>query len=409
VSRHSEVCDVAVVGGGMVGATLACILARAGIRTVLLEGRPPVREWSENTTDLRVSALTMASRTVLDTLGVWPSIAARRAEAYRFMKVWDGDFGGQLFFDGADIGHDVLGYIVENRVSVAALWDFLENLSDARLLCPARVAGLESAEDGCTLSLEDGNSVLAGLVVAADGGESAVRSMAGMNVKGWGYRQAALVATVETGESHNETAYQRFLPQGPLAFLPVGKNLSSIVWTSDTDTTRGYLEMPESRFIEELEHASAGLLGSLALAGKRASFPLKLQYAPDYFRERVVLVGDSAHTVHPLAGQGANLGILDAAALAELVVAARASGRPISGASTLRRYERWRKGDNMAMMMSMDLLDRFFVRFPQGFGHLRSMGMNVIDKTGPLKNFFNRYAIGLRGDLPALAYGKACW
>ncbi|MCI0666572.1 MAG: UbiH/UbiF/VisC/COQ6 family ubiquinone biosynthesis hydroxylase [Methylococcaceae bacterium] len=409
MNRPAERFEVAVVGGGMVGATLALILARAGIRTVLLEERPPLREWPENTVDIRVSALTRASRIILDTLGAWAGIMERGAGPYRYMRVWDPACGGELYFDGADVGQDILGFIVENRVSVAALWSILEGLRDVSVVCPARVAGIHPVAGGSELLLDKGQTIFAELVVAADGAHSALRSMAAIEVKGWSYAQTALVATVETQTAHHETAYQRFLAEGPLAFLPLRNGMSSIVWTSSSQTTQRYLELPERTFVNELEVASGGILGSLALVSKRASFPLRLQYARSYFRGNVVLVGDAAHSVHPLAGQGANMGILDAAALAESVIAARDLSRPIAGFHTLRRYERWRKGDNLAMLMGMDGLHRLFVRPPPGFGFLRSLGMNLINRSDPIKNFFNRYAMGLRADLPRLAYGQKCW
>lgn len=409
MKRAVESFEVAVVGGGLVGATLALILARAGVQTVLLEERPPLREWPDDAVDIRVSALTRTSQTILNTLGVWNTIIERGAGPYRIMRVWDTDCGGELYFDAADVGHELLGFIVENRVSVAALWELLEKLPDASVICPARVMGIHPVSRGSRLLLDNGQSIVTQLVAAADGADSALRSMAAIEVKGWSYGQTALVATVETEIAHHETAYQRFLAEGPLALLPLRNGMSSIVWTSSSETTQRYLDTPEKTFINELEYASGGILGALALVSKRASFPLRLQYARNYFRDNVVLVGDAAHSVHPLAGQGANMGILDAAALAELVIAARAQGRPIGGFNTLRRYERWRKGDNLVMLMGMDSLHRLFVRSPPGFGYLRSLGMNGINRSDPIKNFFNRYAMGLRPDLPSLAYGKSCW
>jgi 2-octaprenylphenol hydroxylase len=409
MSRAAERFEVAVVGGGMIGATLALILARAGIRTVLLEERPPVRDWPEDSVDIRVSALTRTSQILLNTLGVWNAITERGAGPFRTMRVWDPACGGELYFDAADVGHDILGFILENRVLVKSLWDFFEKLPDASVICPARVIGIHPASRGSRLLLDNGQSIVTQLVVAADGADSALRSMAAIEVKGWSYGQAALVATVETEFAHHETAYQRFLAEGPLAFLPLRNGMSSIVWTSSSETTQRYLELPEETFINELESASGGILGALGLVSKRATFPLRLQYARNYFRGNLVLVGDAAHSVHPLAGQGANLGLLDAAALAELVITGRNQNRPLASPHTLRKYERWRKGDNLAMLVGMDGLHRLFVRSPPGLGYLRSLGMNVINRSDPIKNFFNRYAMGLRPDLPSLAYGKRCW
>jgi 2-octaprenylphenol hydroxylase len=259
------------------------------------------------------------------------------------------------------------------------------------------------------LRLDGERSITAELVVAADGADSALRAMAGIDVRGWSYGRTALVATIESELPHRETAYQRFLKEGPLAFLPLSNGHCSIVWTSKSNTTHRYLELSGEAFIEDLQAASGGILGKLTLASKRASFPLRFQVARNYFREGVVLVGDAAHAVHPLAGQGANMGILDAAGLGELVIAARERKQPIAGFNLLRRYERWRKDDNLKMLAGMDLLNRVFSDPPPGFGRLRSFGMNLIDRSDPIKNFFNRYAMGLRSDLPLLASGKPCW
>lgn len=407
--KEKSDCEVAVVGGGMVGAALACSLARGGIQVALLESRAPERTWPADTADLRVSALTYASKKMLETIGAWSGMEQHGVSPYRFMRVWDADYRGELFFDGADVGEDILGHIIENRVTVAALWELLETLPSTEVLCPAQVVDLQRSELEATLILEDGSRLRADLIVAADGKASRLRELAGIDVTGWSYGQSALVATVQPDRWHEETAYQRFLSEGPLAFLPLRDGACSIVWSCSHETTKKHLAMDDETFLHALTEASGSILGTMKRVGLRAAFPLGLQFALKYTDDRVALVGDAAHAMHPLAGQGANMGLLDAAALAEVICQARRHDRPIFSRHALRRYERWRKGDNFAMLASMDALKRMYGVSFAPWGHLRSTGMRCIDRTPPLKNFLTRYAMGIRGDLPKLAYGVRCW
>jgi 2-octaprenylphenol hydroxylase len=401
--------EVAVVGGGMVGAAAAAILAKGGIRVALLDAHNPPRQWPEGSIDVRVSALTKASQAILEALGVWPAMRARGVGPYRDMRVWDANGDGALHFDCADTEYDELGHIVENRLTVAELWNLLETLPNATLLCPAAVADMQLNSNSRRLLLQDGNTVDAELVIAADGRDSGLRKLAGIGTTGWDYQQSGLVATVTTSKSHQATAWQRFLSEGPLAFLPLYNGQSSIVWTLSTASAQQHLALPDGEFLAALEQASAGILGAMLDVGPRAAFPLRFQTAQRYTDARLALIGDAAHAMHPLAGQGANAGLLDAAALGELILQARAQERPLASQHVLRAYERWRKGDNLAMQTSMDIIKRTFTIPWPPFIRFRSTGMNWIDDAQPLKNFFNRYAMGLRGDLPLLAKGLPCW
>ncbi len=397
--------EVIVVGGGMVGATTACALAHAGVEVALLDMHEPVREWSEHSVDMRVSALTRASQNILQSIGAWSGMTERGVCAYKEMRVWDAKADGHLHFDCAETEFDELGHIVENRVTVAALWGVLEALPAASCITSAKVADMQLLEKGRRISLEDGRCFEADLIVAADGRESFLRGRAGIDVTGWPYHQDGLVATITTENGHQATAWQRFLDEGPLAFLPLHNGQCSIVWTLKTETAKALLQLNEEAFLSELERASGGILGKMLKTGTRAAFPLKFQYANRYTDRSFALLGDAAHAMHPLAGQGANAGLLDAAALSELVIKARKARRPLTSQKYLRRYERWRKGDNLLMMTAMDVLNKTFAVSALPVVSMRSAGMNWINHSDFVKNYFNRHAMGLRDDLPDLAKG----
>jgi 2-octaprenylphenol hydroxylase len=401
--------EVIIVGGGMVGAAAACALAHAGIQVALLDRFNPPRQWPVEPIDNRVSALTKASQQILETIGAWTGMAQRGVCAYRDMRVWDARADGELHFDCADTQFNELGHLVENRVTVAALWDVLDSLPSATCITPAQVTGMDLTDDARLLHLSDGRSLAAELVIAADGRESALRNKVGIGTTGWDYNQHGLVATISTEKSHQATAWQRFLTEGPLAFLPLFNGQSSIVWTLSTSTAQQYLALSDAEFLDKLTEASGGILGRMLAVEQRASVPLRFQYANEYTAERLVLCGDAAHAMHPLAGQGANAGLLDSAAIAEVIIKAKQQKRPIASQHCLRNYERWRKGDNLAMMASMDMINKTYGLSAQPLIGLRSAGMNWVNQTTWLKNYLNQYAMGLRNDLPKLANGQICW
>jgi 2-octaprenylphenol hydroxylase len=401
--------EVIVCGGGMVGAAAACALAQGGVNVALLERFNPERHWPSEPIDIRVSALTKASQNILEMVGAWPGMVQRGVCAYRDMRVWDARGGGELHFDCADTAFSELGHLVENRVTVAALWDVLDALPSATCITPATVVDMQLNENGRQLRLEDGRIFEADLVIAADGRDSALRSMAGIAVTGWEYRQDGLVATVSTEMSHQFTAWQRFLDEGPLAFLPLKNGQCSIVWTLSSEASKSHLALADKDFLQVLEQASGGILGKMLDVGPRAAFPLRFQYANRYIDQHFALCGDAAHAMHPLAGQGVNAGLLDAAAIAELIIQTRQDKRPLSSSRFLRRYERWRKGDNLMMMSSMDALNKTYSVTDRPFVSLRSAGMNQINNSALIKAYFNHYAMGLRSDLPKLAKRQICW
>jgi 2-octaprenylphenol hydroxylase len=403
LSEESSLFDLLVVGGGMVGATLARACSGKGLRIAVIETRAPQRDWPPGEIDLRVSALSRASQRILARLGAWERIAALGANPYRRMCVWDALGGGSIHFDAQTLGEPDLGHIVENRVIQLALWEALESSPDITLVCPASIAELERTDAGARLMLADGQTLRGRLLVAADGRDSLVRELSGIETEGRDYDQRAIVANVRPQEWHEETAWQRFLPTGPLALLPLADGRCSIVWSATEVRAAELLAMGDAAFSAALTEASEARLGALVVEGPRAAFPLRLQHAKQYVLPGLALVGDAAHAVHPLAGQGVNLGFLDAAELAAAIDVAVERGRDIAGLWTLRRYERARRGDNLAMLAAMDLIKRTFGNESPPVVAARSLGLSLTDRIGPLKDLFMERALGLGNDLPPLA------
>ncbi len=397
--------DLLIVGGGMVGASLACALGDTALRIGVVESQPAKMEWSADSYDIRVSAITRATEQVFRMIGAWEGMVARRVTPYSAMAVWDGTGTGSIGFDCADLGEPDLGHIIENRVILAALLERMSRFDNVELLCPARVAGLERDEGAATLTLEDGRALAARLIVGADGANSWVREQAGISTTGWPYEQTAVVATIKTERHHHGVAYQRFMPEGPLAFLPMPEGLSSIVWSTTPERSAELIEMDEESFLAELQLAFGNKLGAMLQTGPRGAFPLLLRHANRYTDERLVLVGNAAHAIHPLAGQGLNLGVSDIAALAEVLLGTQRNKGDIGELAVLRRYERWRKADNVAVMAAMDGFKRLFSNDIGPLKLLRNIGLTVADHSGPAKNMMMRRALGLSGDLPKLSKG----
>lgn len=403
--------DIVIVGAGMVGATLACALARmdslkrgnSDLKIAVIEAQSAVTEWPQDSTDLRVSAITPASQRIFTGLGVWDQMCSLRVSPFREMHVWDATGDGEIHFDSAEIGEPQLGHIIENRVIQTALLKRINDFDTIEFICPATLESVAFKSDLATLVLHGGRSIETRLVVGADGGRSQVRALAGIKTRGWQYDQKAVVATVQTRCSHQETAWQRFLPDGPLAFLPLGDGASAIVWSTTPDHADALLAMDESLFLENISEAFDYKLGEVTHVAARGVFPLSLQHAGAYVSDRLALIGDAAHTIHPLAGQGVNLGLLDAATLSEVLMDARDSGRDIGTRRVLRRYERWRKGDNVVTMLAMDGFKRLFATSVPPVQLLRNTGLTIANAIAPLKNQIMLHALGIKGDLPRLA------
>jgi 2-octaprenylphenol hydroxylase len=395
--------DVVIIGAGIVGATAACALGEAGVRVALVETRPFASDADDGVRDARVFAITRASQRIFAALDVWNRIIARDAYPFREMEVWDAGGAGVIHFDSADIGESCLGHIVEPRIIHAALLERLRSLAAVTLFCPAQFRDITIDETAVTVSLEDGVTLGAALIVAADGARSPLRERLGITTRVHDYQQSSLVARVATEYPHHATARQRFLPGGPLAFLPMEEGWSSIVWTLPTAEVADMLALERDAFHAALGQAFDFRLGRIVDSERREAWPLTRLHAEHYVRERVALIGDAAHAIHPLAGQGVNLGLLDAAALAEVVLDARSRGGDPGALPVLRRYERWRRGDNLLMMSAMDGFNMLFGNELGPVRWLRNLGLTMVNAAGPAKDLLMRHAAGLAGDLPVLA------
>ena len=396
--------DLIIAGGGMVGSALACALGHADLNIALLEGASLDRIRPGADLDTRVSAISRASQRIFAAVGAWDGMTAWRVSPFRDMRVWDATGFGSIHFDSADLGEPLLGWIIENRVIQHALLERARQCPAVDLLCPTALETAQTLDaGGWRVGLNDGREFTTRLLVGADGAQSRVRQLAGIKTGGWGYDQHAVVANVRTAQPHQETAWQRFLQSGPLAFLPLHDGRCSIVWSTTPERATGLLASNAEDFGEALAAAFEARLGAILEVGPRAAYPLRLQNAQAYVKPGVALIGDAAHVIHPLAGQGMNLGFGDVAALAEVLLDAVAADRNIGSLEVLRRYERWRKGDNLLMLGIMDGFKRLFGNTLPPVRLLRNLGLNLTDAAGPLKNLIARRAMGLEGDLPRLA------
>lgn len=397
--------DVVVVGGGMVGAAVACSLGDSPLSVAIIETAPPEAYAEDQPHDLRVSALSIASKNILATVGAWAGVVRRRMCPFRRMRVWETT--GDTEFRSDDIGEPALGYIVENRITQLALLDRLQDFANVELITGAAIKKFDYQPGLATeLELADGRQLSARVLVAADGGQSRVRQGVGLGVTGWDYKQHALVIYIETDYGQQDITWQRFTPTGPQAFLPLNGPYGSIVWYQSPDEVRRLAALPDEVLLHELLAAFPSCLGKVKKVLGRASFPLKRQHAQDYVKPGVALVGDAAHMINPLAGQGVNIGFLDAAVLAEVLLAAQKKGEDIGSLAVLMRYESIRKSENLRMMMVMDAFYRVFSNEILPLKFLRNLGLGLAERIVPAKNKVMRAAMGLEGNLPKLARGQ---
>ncbi len=389
--------DVAVVGAGMVGAATALLLARAGFDVVVIEPRAAPVWRAEDEVSLRVVALARSSADCLRRVDLWSHIREARACAYRRMHVWDALAPGELTFDATDAGHAELGWIVENGLIQHVLWQALQTDANIDLRCPARVSATECNDTNRRLTLDDGTRVAARLVIAADGADSPLRGMVGIDTRDRDYAQRAIVAHVTTERPHLATAWQRFVPGGTVALLPLNDGRSSLVWSVPLGEAERLLSLDDAAFCGELGSAFDFRLGRITATTPCASFGLRMRTANRYLAPRLALIGDAAHVVHPLAGQGVNLGFRDALELADVLIAARNAKRDFSAQATLRRYERSRRSDNVLSANAFDAIQRVFASPAMPLAGLRGAGLAAVERLAPLKRLLAAHAAGGQG------------
>lgn len=402
--------DIAICGAGMVGATLAALLLNEpslrDLRLALIEAHFPTQAPGTDI-DIRVSAISRASQRILNRVGAWQLLPVPQRAPYGDMVVWDAlskaDSGEALRFSAGTLGEPDLGHIIANNW---LQWVLLEAVGNERVTrFAAELSSITLDQDAACLSLADGRRLSARLVIGADGAKSISRDCVGISARIRPYRQTALVTHVRTEHPHRQTAWQRFLPTGPIAFLPLNDGRSSIVWTTTPEHAAQLLHLDETALAAQIADAADHVLGDVSIAAPRAAFPLQLAQVDEYCRHRFVLVGDAAHSLHPLAGQGVNLGLIDAASLVQVLSEARQAGASVESLSelrVLRRYERWRKTENTVALGLVDALNRLFSNDVRAMGELRRSGMGMVQRLPLLKRTLMLRALGLSGAAPRI-------
>jgi 2-octaprenyl-6-methoxyphenol hydroxylase len=395
--------DVLIIGGGFVGGTLACALAHAGLTSVVVEAGNP-RAALDAGFDGRASAIALTSRRLLQAVGVWPAMAA---DAHPMLDIRVSDGPSRLFLHYAhdEVGEEPFGHMVENRHLRRAILERMEALDGVRLLAGEHLERLERGPQGVIGWRRDGSRIRARLAVAADGRNSPTREDAGIAVTGWRYDQAAIVCTVAHALAHRSIAHEHFLPAGPFAILPLNGDRSSLVWTERAAVAPAMMALDDEAFLDELGQRFGDFLGALRLIGPRFSYPLSLQYAQAVTARRLALVGDAAHAMHPIAGQGLNMGFRDVASLVDALAEARRRGEDLGAAATLERFARARRFDNALMLAATDGLNRLFSNAIPPVRLARDLGLAAVNRLPAVKRVFMRHAMGTMGDLPSLMRG----
>jgi len=395
--------DVVIIGAGMVGAALASLLSRSGFSVALVETHEPRPFDAGAEVGLRVSAISPGSAAILQQAGAWTAICAQRVRPYRRMQVEDGVDLDPLVFDAPVFNLERLGTIVENALLQWSLWQVVSSGGLVDAYCPDGLNAIELSQDQNRVVLESGTELTARLVVGADGARSRVRKEIGIRQDCWTYNQNGLVAVVGKHKANPGVAWQRFLPGGPLAFLPLEDGRSSIVWSQPAAEAERLLAMDTDEFMSELDAASSGWLGSVESCGPRAAFPLSMRLSECYASQRTVLMGDAAHVVHPLAGQGVNLGFADAAVLTETLIRTRLSGDDIGSASVMQKYDHARRAESEAMAFGMHALRSLFNI--EGLTPIRRAGLALVKRSWTIRDMFLQRAAGLGKTAPKLATG----
>jgi 2-octaprenyl-6-methoxyphenol hydroxylase len=393
--------DIAIVGGGIVGATLASALKDSGLRIVLIETQPQ----SIAVARRQAYALSIMSGQIFQSIGVWEKIQPQIA-TYQHICLSDADYPSVVKFHPTDLGREDLGYVGKHRPILTSLYEFLADCPHITWLSSAEVVNVDYQPSGATITVNiagENSQIQTRLVIAADGARSQIRTAAGIGTKGWKYWQSCVTARIKTEKPHHNTAFERFWPSGPMGVLPLSENRCQVVWTAPHAEAKALKELDEKEFITLLEHRTGGLLGHLELEGDRIIFPVQLMQSNRYISHRLALVGDAAHCCHPVGGQGLNLGIRDAAALAQVLQKAHQEGEDIGAISVLKRYETWRKKENLVILGFTDLLDRMFSNNWLPVVAIRRLGLLILRRIPPLKIYALQLMTGLRGRSPQLA------
>ena len=394
--------DIVIVGAGLVGASLACAIAQESnaqdLRIALIEAGGDAQHFDGEHFDPRVVALTQASQNLLAKIGVWSQVLQTRACAYRDMHVWDGEGTADIHFNCADVRENHLGHIVENSVIVTALRKKIAEHAQINLIQPTKIVNL-LRKDTVHIELDNGEQLCTNLLIAADGAQSKVRELAEFETREWDYGHKAIVTTVQTELPHRATAWQRFMRTGPLAFLPLStinqKHFCSIVWSAETELADELMQLNDIEFCARLGFAFEHKLGKIIHAAERFAIPLRQRHAKTYIQPNIVLVGDAAHNIHPLAGQGVNLGLLDVISLAQEIQRALDRKIPLSDFSILRRYQRQRLAGNLIMMSAMEAFKRLFGSQSLMLTWLRNAGIRQLNSLTELKKIIVKAAMGL--------------
>ena len=393
--QRSQEFQIVVVGAGIAGSSLALALTKAGIKTALIERGPLANYCPGQDYDLRVSAISLASEYLFRNLEVWQQIESARCSPYREMQVWNATGDSTLHFNAAELQQTHLGCIVENNLLQSVLLSHLQQQTEFELINPAEIETISTGLKNVAIKLKNKLTLKAQLIIGADGANSSIREMAAIDIEQWPYRQSGVVTTIETAQHHGYTARQWFLPDGPIALLPLADGRCSIVWTVPKEKAEQLLKIDEQSFCKEVTQASANCLGEVIACEKRAAFPLQYQHAKSYIAPRLALVADAAHVVHPLAGQGINLGLLDVAELAQEIIVAVTDNRDPGSNKLLNRYARARRGENVVMGLAFDMLNRLFATQYQPIEFVRDLGLNIVDHFAWMKRFFMQKATGL--------------
>jgi 2-octaprenylphenol hydroxylase len=389
--------DVIIVGGGMVGLALAGLLIqKTSLSIAILEAQAHVPEWDSNSNYPRVSAIALSSQRVFQSLQVWDSMQKKRVSPFAKIGVWDAASKAEITFDSKEIAEPLLGYIIENNLIQSELLLKIKKSTQVTFLSPVKLAQLIEKEKSIELQTVEGQVFQAKLVIGADGANSWLRQQAGIEVVQHNYDQSAIIATVHTALPHHSVAQQVFFKSGSLAFLPLLKEkTSSIAWSLPTQEAKHLIAMDTDSFKQQLVQTFEYRLGDILEVEQRYSFTLIKQHAKRYIGSRIALIGDAAHTIHPLAGQGVNMGLLDALSLANIMIDAVKQNKDIANYTSLRRYERERKAENATMLVGVDLIKWMLASEKKSIQTIRAIGLSTVDRIAVLKNIFTRYAVGV--------------